>query len=59
MADLCRTAVFGNFQHGEVVVVVDGYSLLVLFDEISVGGRSDVVVWSVGNGSPRFCYWAF
>lgn len=49
MAHLCKTAVFGNFKYGEIVVEVDSHSLLVLVNEISVCGRSDVIVRSVGN----------
>lgn len=54
VTDLSSASVFHDFQHREVIVVMDGDSLLMFVAKGAVRRRSNVMVWSVCYRCARF-----
>ena len=56
VADLRRSLEFTNFQHGEIVIVVNGDSLLILGCKVRRNRFGDVIIWAISYGRSRTSY---
>lgn len=56
VANLGGSFQFVDFQDGDIIVVLDGDTLLFRLHKVLIGGLGKIAEWTVGQRGAGFCY---